>query len=68
MNDDWVIGVDLGGTKIEVGLISPENRVVSRVRIPTNPGLGPQNVVDRIVTEVNTLSASRPAGAGPDEI
>ena len=63
MNDDWVIGVDLGGTKIEIGLISPENRVVSRVRIPTNPALGPQSVVERIAREVDTLSALRPAGA-----
>jgi glycyl-radical enzyme activating protein/glucokinase-like ROK family protein len=63
MNDDWVIGVDLGGTKIEVGLISPENRVTARVRIPTHPGLGPQSVVERIADEVDTLSAQRPAGA-----
>ena len=63
MNDDWVIGVDLGGTKIEIALISPENRVISRVRIPTNPHLGPQNVVERIGQEVDKLSALRPAGA-----
>ena len=63
MSDDWVIGVDLGGTKIETGLISPENRVVSRVRIPTNPALGPQSVVERIAKEVETLSAMRPEGA-----
>jgi glycyl-radical enzyme activating protein/glucokinase-like ROK family protein len=63
MNDDWVIGVDLGGTKIEIGLISPENRVTARVRIPTNPALGPQNVVARIAREVETLSALKPLGA-----
>jgi len=63
MSDDWVIGVDLGGTKIEIGLISPENRVVSRVRIPTHPALGPQSVVERIGKEVETLSALRPEGA-----
>lgn len=62
MNHDWVIGVDLGGTKIEIGLISPENRVAARVRIPTNPGLGPQSVVERIAKEVGTLSAHRPPG------
>jgi glycyl-radical enzyme activating protein/glucokinase-like ROK family protein len=63
MNDDWVIGVDLGGTKIEVGLISPENHVTSRVRIPTNPGLGAQSVVERIAQEVEALSAFKPSGA-----
>ena len=63
MNDDWVIGVDLGGTKIEIGLISPENCVTARVRIPTNPGLGPQSVVERIAKEVEKLSAQKPSGA-----
>ena len=63
MNDEWVIGVDLGGTKIEIALISPENRVTSRVRIPTHPHLGPKSVVDRIGEEVDKLSALRPAGA-----
>ena len=63
MNDDWVIGVDLGGTKIEIGLISPENRVTARVRIPTNPGLGPESVVERIAAEVEKLSLQKPADA-----
>jgi glycyl-radical enzyme activating protein/glucokinase-like ROK family protein len=63
MNDDWVIGVDLGGTKIEIGLISPENRVTARVRIPTNPALGPESVVERIAAEVEKLSLKKPAGA-----
>jgi glycyl-radical enzyme activating protein/glucokinase-like ROK family protein len=65
MNDDWVIGVDLGGTKIEIGLISPENRVTARVRIPTNPGLGPRSVVERIAREVETLTALRPSSERP---
>jgi glycyl-radical enzyme activating protein/glucokinase-like ROK family protein len=63
MTDEWVIGIDLGGTKIEVGLISPENRVTQRVRIPTSPHLGPQSLVERIAQEVNKLSALRPPGA-----
>jgi glycyl-radical enzyme activating protein/glucokinase-like ROK family protein len=63
MNDEWVIGVDLGGTKVEVGLISLENRVTQRVRFPTQPHLGPQNLVERIAQEVERLSALRPQGA-----
>ena len=62
MQDEWVIGVDLGGTKIEIGLISPENRVTARVRIPTHPHLGPQSVVERIAHEVDKLTALSPAG------
>ncbi len=63
MNDDWVIGADLGGTKIEIGLIGPESRVTARVRIPTNPGLGPQSVVERIGREVDALATHLPPGA-----
>lgn len=59
---EWVIGADLGGTKIEIGLISPENAIAARVRMATNPGLGPQNVVDRIALEVEKLAAHLPPG------
>jgi glycyl-radical enzyme activating protein/glucokinase-like ROK family protein len=56
--DDWVLGVDLGGTKIEVGLVDPHNRIVGRRRIPTNAFEGPQRVVERIAdceAELRTL-------------
>ena len=26
--NDWVVGVDLGGTKVELGLVSPDDRIV----------------------------------------
>lgn len=61
--NDWVIGVDLGGTKIEVGLVSPDNRIVGRTRIPTDPGAGPESVVRRIAEKVSTLTALLPARA-----
>jgi glycyl-radical enzyme activating protein/glucokinase-like ROK family protein len=62
MTGDWVIGADLGGTKIEIALISPENAIAARVRIPTHPALGPQSVVDRIADEVARLSIHLPPG------
>ena len=62
MTGDWVIGVDLGGTKIEIGLISPRNTIAMRVRIPTHPRLGPESLVDRIAHEVGKLSVHLPPG------
>lgn len=62
MTGDWVIGVDLGGTKIEIALIGPLNNIAARVRIPTNPALGPQSVVNRIAAEVTRLSMHLPPG------
>lgn len=60
---DWVIGVDLGGTKIELGLVSPANQIVARHRIPTLPQQGPQRVVERIVESVHELEQSLPGDA-----
>jgi glycyl-radical enzyme activating protein/glucokinase-like ROK family protein len=62
MTGDWVIGVDLGGTKIEIGFISPQNAITARVRIPTHPALGPQSLVDRIAQEVSKLTVHLPPG------
>ena len=28
--DSWVVGIDLGGAKIEVGLVVPDNRIVAQ--------------------------------------
>jgi glycyl-radical enzyme activating protein/glucokinase-like ROK family protein len=57
---DWVIGVDLGGTKIEVGLVDPHNQIAGRRRMETRPHEGPAAVVDRIVQAVQELSSLVP--------
>jgi glucokinase len=58
----WVIGIDLGGTKTALGLVSPDNRVVATRRIATNGDKGAQAVVERIAVEVAALMQSLPAG------
>lgn len=60
--NDWVVGVDLGGTKIEMGLVDPQNRVVARRRMPTHADAGPDAVVGRIADRVDELKAALPAG------
>jgi len=59
---DWVVGVDLGGTKIEIGLVDPQNHIVDRRRIPTKAFEGPQRVTERIAEIVTELSALLPPG------
>jgi len=59
---DWVVGIDLGGTKIEVGLIAPDNRVVARKRFPTEDRRGPASVVERIAACIDELQAQLPGG------
>lgn len=56
----WVAGIDLGGTKIEVGLIAPDNRIVARQRFPTEDHRGPASVVARIRACLAELQAQAP--------
>jgi glucokinase len=48
-----VMGVDLGGTKIELGLIDPQNRIIAREKIPTKADEGPESAVQRIASVVD---------------
>jgi glucokinase len=50
--DSFVAGVDLGGTKTEVGLIAPDNHIAARRRFPTEDRLGPHSVAERIAASI----------------
>jgi glucokinase len=58
----WVVGIDLGGTKIELGLVDPQNRIIDRHRVPTDQHEGPQAVVERIAENVAELERALPRG------
>jgi glucokinase len=60
--DDWIVGIDLGATKIALGLIDPLDRIVAQRRIPTEVAAGPAAAVERIVTSTAELQAELPAG------
>jgi len=56
--EPWVVGVDLGGTTIKLGLIDPQNKILERRKIPTNPEAGPESAIEHIaevVDEFKTL-------------
>lgn len=59
---DWVVGVDLGATKIALGLIDPAHRIVAYRRTSTNADKGPQAVVERIAQSVAELERELPDG------
>lgn len=60
--NDWVVGVDLGGTKVALGLIDPSDTIVARRRIATNADDGPEAVVARIGDSVAELRGEIPSG------
>lgn len=59
---EWVIGIDLGGSKTEIGLISPDDRILARERFPTEDHRGAESVVERIAQGVERLQATLPTG------
>jgi glucokinase len=59
--EEWVVGIDLGATKIALGLIDPQNRIVARTRTPTLPQEGPAAAVERIAAAVADLECELPA-------
>jgi glucokinase len=58
----WVIGVDLGGTKIAAGLVSPQNVIVEKIYTSTGIAEGPPAVVERIAGCAEQLRSALPAG------
>jgi len=61
--EDWVVGIDLGATKIALGLIEPQNRIVARQRVPTAPLDGPDAAVERMAQAIDALKTALPTGA-----
>lgn len=59
---EWVVGVDLGRTKIALGLIDPQDRIVAYRRLPTNADAGAASVVERIAQSMAELRPEMPIG------
>jgi glucokinase len=59
---NWVVGIDLGATKIALGLIDPQNRIVAQRRLPTETVAGPAAAVERMVNSIGELQAELPPG------
>jgi len=60
-NDQWAIGVDLGGTKIETARVDPSGRVDRRLRTPTPVSAGAAGICGAIVDAVRALRQDSPA-------
>ncbi|MDR1948838.1 MAG: ROK family protein [Spirochaetaceae bacterium] len=55
MTNPYVIGLDVGGTKIACGLFDRERRLVAERRLPSNPGAGPAEFFDGLAGEIQGL-------------
>ncbi len=62
----YVVGVDLGGTKIYTVLATVEGTVAAEVEVPTGAGQGYEAVLDRIAKTVAKVSEQ--AGVSPETV
>jgi glucokinase len=53
-----IAAVDIGGTKIAVGMIDDDGHVLSRLEVPTDPERGYQNALDRIAAMLQEAGRS----------
>ncbi|NPV54010.1 MAG: ROK family glucokinase [Firmicutes bacterium] len=60
----WVIGVDLGGTKIAFGVMDAEGNIAARLTRPTLPGEGVGPVISRISGGITEVMATLGIAAG----
>ena len=53
-----VVAIDLGGTKIALGIVSRQYRVLARAHYPTPAEAGVDSVIQRIISAIGQISAS----------
>jgi glucokinase len=61
--ETWAIGVDLGGTKVEVAVVDATGQILRRLQKPTDVKGGPDRIISEITQMVNTLKEEGPASA-----
>ena len=54
----WAVGVDLGGTKLEVALVDAKGSIGERLRVDTKVKEGPSVIIGDIVDCVNRLKST----------
>lgn len=52
----YAIGVDLGGTRIKLGIVSEAGKLISKISVKTEAEKGPKNVIDNIISGIEELT------------
>jgi glucokinase len=53
--DQWVAGIDIGGTKIALALAAGDGRIVEQTRFPTRIEEGPHRIVEQALKEIGRM-------------
>ena len=59
MEKEYVIGVDLGGTKVEACLLDSNRKLMARYREPSEAALGLDHVVEKIMHVITQTAGSK---------
>ncbi len=62
MEQQYAIGIDLGGTSIKAGLVDNEGTILHHARVETQAARGPEHVLTRIVAATKEVLALLPKG------
>ncbi|WP_372635444.1 ROK family protein [Cohnella sp.] len=60
---EYAIGADIGGTKIQVAAVDREGRVADRHLAPTEAHLGPDQVMEKLLSGIERIRSRLPADA-----
>ncbi len=55
MKIKYAIGVDLGGTKVKLGIVTSEGRIVKKISVPTLANDGPEKSIGQIKKGIKSL-------------
>ncbi len=63
---NYAIGIDLGGTNIKAGAVTPEGKIVFRTALPTEAEKGYKHVIEQITAAAKAVidKAGKPQGIG----
>jgi len=64
MSSAPVVGIDLGGTNMQIGVVGAEGQVIGRCKRKTKAGLGVDGVIERLVEGVRRACAEAGVGIG----
>ena len=59
-----IIGIDLGGTNIKAGLVSPSGKMIKKCEIPAEARKGTKTVINNIISSINNVKTGKISGIG----
>src|SRR3989338_6641298 len=59
-----IIGIDLGGTNIKTGLVSPTGKILKKYEMPTEARKGTKTIIDNILSSIEKIKIGKISGIG----